>query len=248
MNKKMVTLSVMVALLATLTLGATWVVAEEIWHVVRPGENLSSIARMYGVTVDEIASANGITNPNLIYVGQRLLIPSTAYTVHIVQIGETLSSIAFKYGVSYWDIARLNGLTNPNVITPGQRLLIPTGTAPTPTPTPTPTLAAPTVQEAIVISSPEPNATISSPVTITGFGSAFENTLAVNVLDETGSVVGTGYVMVDAEVGQYGPFTGVINYTAPSTTQVGRVQIFSVSPRDGAIEHLTSVNVKLQAS
>ena len=246
MKKRLLVLSLLVAVLMTLTFGAMWVGAEEIWHVVKRGENLSSIARMYGVTTDAIAQANNITNPNLIYVGQRLLIPATSYIAHIVQVGETLSSIAFKYGVSYYDIARLNGLTNPNVIYPGQRLLIPTTTPPAPTPTPT--VVAPTVQEAIVISSPAPNSTISSPVTITGFGAAFENTLAVNVVDETGTLVGTGYVMVDAEVGQYGPFTGVVNYTAPGSSQVGRVQVFSVSPRDGAIEHLSSVNVKLEAS
>ena len=246
MKKKLLVLSLLVAVLMTLTFGAMWVGAEEIWHVVKRGENLSSIARMYGVTADAIAQANNITNPNLIYVGQRLRIPTTSYIAHIVQVGETLSSIAFKYGVSYWDIARLNGLTNPNGIYPGQRLLIPTTTLPAPTPTPT--VVAPTVQEAIVISSPAPNSTISSPVTITGYGAAFENTLAVNVVDETGTLIGTGYVMVDADVGQYGPFTGVVNYTAPGSAQVGRVQVFSVSPRDGAIEHLSSVNVKLEAS
>jgi len=243
-KKKMLILSLLGAVLLTLILGVTWVVADEIWHVVRPGETLTSIARMYGVTVDEIVAANGITNPNLIYVGQRLLIPSTAYIVHIVQPGETLSSIAFMYGVSYWDIARLNGLTNPNMIYPGQRLLIPASAPPTPTPTPSPTV--PVVQEAIVITSPAPDATITSPVTITGFGSGFENTLAVNILDGSGSVIGEGYVMVDAEVGQYGPFTGTVSYTAPSSTQLGRVQVFSISPRDGAIEHLASVSVTLQ--
>ena len=245
MKKKMLILSLLVAVLMTLTLGTMWVGAEEIWHVVRPGETLTSIARMYGVSVDDIVAANGITNPNLIYVGQRLRIPTTSYIVHIVQPGETLSSIAFMYGVSYWDIARLNGLTNPNMIYPGQRLLIPISAPPTPTLTPSPTV--PPVQEAIVITFPGPSATITSPVTITGFGSAFENTLAVNVLDKTGLVVGEGYVMVDAEIGQYGPFTGVVAYTAPGSTQLGRIQVFSISPRDGAIEHLASVTVSLQA-
>lgn len=44
-------------------------------HYVRPGETLLSIARMYGVSVWDIARLNGIFNLNLIYVGQRLLIP-----------------------------------------------------------------------------------------------------------------------------------------------------------------------------
>jgi LysM repeat protein len=45
-------------------------------HVVRRGETVSSIARRYGTSVAAIASANGLRNPSLIYVGQRLRIPS----------------------------------------------------------------------------------------------------------------------------------------------------------------------------
>jgi chromosome segregation ATPase len=44
-------------------------------HKVERGETLASIAAKYGVTVQEIASANNITNPNLIAVGQELIIP-----------------------------------------------------------------------------------------------------------------------------------------------------------------------------
>jgi lysozyme len=44
-------------------------------YTVRPGDALSSIAQRYGVTVDEICLANGIENPNLIEVGQVLIIP-----------------------------------------------------------------------------------------------------------------------------------------------------------------------------
>ena len=44
-------------------------------HVVQPGETLSQIANMYGVTVNEIVQANGLENPNAISVGQALVIP-----------------------------------------------------------------------------------------------------------------------------------------------------------------------------
>jgi soluble lytic murein transglycosylase-like protein len=40
------------------------------------GQNLISIARTYGVSVDALASANGITNPNLVVIGRRLTIPT----------------------------------------------------------------------------------------------------------------------------------------------------------------------------
>jgi len=44
-------------------------------HVVARGETLSTIAKTYGVTADAVAKANGITNPNTIQVGQKLVIP-----------------------------------------------------------------------------------------------------------------------------------------------------------------------------
>ena len=44
-------------------------------HIVRWGENLTSIARRYGTTVQAILAVNGLANPNRIYAGQRLIIP-----------------------------------------------------------------------------------------------------------------------------------------------------------------------------
>ncbi len=44
-------------------------------HVVQPGETLAAIAQRYGVTVEAILALNQFSNPNLIEVGQELLIP-----------------------------------------------------------------------------------------------------------------------------------------------------------------------------
>lgn len=109
-------------------------------YVVQAGDTLYSIARRYGVTVAAITAANGIVNPNHIYVGQRLVIPTgggppTGGTVHIVQPGETLMRIALRYGVSVWAIARANNLPNINYIYVGQRLIIPGAPPPPPPPT-----------------------------------------------------------------------------------------------------------------
>jgi LysM repeat protein len=46
-------------------------------YVVQPGDSLWSIAARFGVSVQAIASANQITNPHAIYVGQTLTIPTT---------------------------------------------------------------------------------------------------------------------------------------------------------------------------
>ena len=100
-------------------------------HVVQSGETLRSIALAYGVTTQEIMSANGITDPNRILVGQRLTIPGEGAPAepgpgyHLVQRGETLSQIAEQHGVTTWALQAANGISDPDSIIVGQRLTIP---------------------------------------------------------------------------------------------------------------------------
>lgn len=246
-KRRFLTLILVSLLLGAMLLGSATssVIAEEtVIHKVKWGETLSWISWMYGVTIQDIVDANGLSSSHWIYAGQELVIPIVEeYVEHEVQAGETLLGIAAQYNVSVWDIARRNGLWNTNLIYVGQVLIIPLGTEPPPEPEPEPEPGD--VQEAIIISSPTLNEEVTSPVTVTGWGSGFENNLAVDVLDATGSVIGQGYVIVDAELGQIGPFTGSIAFTPPASAQLGRVSVYSISPRDGAIEHLASVTVNL---
>ncbi len=46
------------------------------YYTVRAGDTLSGIAMQYGTSMYAIMQANGIQDPNQIYVGQRLIIPS----------------------------------------------------------------------------------------------------------------------------------------------------------------------------
>ena len=46
-----------------------------IFHLVKPGENLFRIGKAYDVSIDELAKANRLKDANQIYVGQKLLIP-----------------------------------------------------------------------------------------------------------------------------------------------------------------------------
>ena len=114
-------------------------------YVVQAGDTLSSVARRYGVSVNDLASANGLINPNLIYVGQRLKIPATstvaptatpkststlptkpaANHIYVVQSGETLFRIALKYGTSVEALVSVNNLNNAALIYVGQQLIIP---------------------------------------------------------------------------------------------------------------------------
>lgn len=109
-----------------------------IQHTVQRGETLSSIARRYGTTWQAIARANGLVNPNQIYVGQKLKIPTgsggsppsgnTGCRIrHTVKSGEWVWQIARNYSVSPYDILAANGLTiqSANTIYAGMVLCIP---------------------------------------------------------------------------------------------------------------------------
>lgn len=92
-------------------------------YYVQAGDTLSGIANKFGTTVSALVSANNISNPNVIFVGQKIYISghSNAYTV---QSGDNLSSIADKFGTTWQALAAKNHIANPNVIYVGQTLHI----------------------------------------------------------------------------------------------------------------------------
>lgn len=97
-------------------------------YIVKAGDTLNKIAASYGVTARAIAVENGIRNINLIYVGQRLIIPTNRYdlnhTLYKIKWGDTLYSISRRYGVPIATIVRLNRIQNPNLIYAGQTIRI----------------------------------------------------------------------------------------------------------------------------
>ncbi|MBN1178461.1 MAG: LysM peptidoglycan-binding domain-containing protein, partial [Anaerolineae bacterium] len=101
---------------------------------VQAGENLYRIALRYGMNYLQLASYNGIVNPNNIHIGQVIRIPaggstpvqpSTGGSTHTVQPGENLFRIALRYNMNYSYLASYNGISNPNQIYVGQVLRIP---------------------------------------------------------------------------------------------------------------------------
>src|SRR4051812_5403854 len=116
-------------------------------YTVRSGDTLSGIAARYGTSVAALASRNGISNPNMIYVGQRLVVggsapspgattptapPASGSSTYSVRPGDTLSGIASRYGTTVSTLASLNGISNPNLIYVGQTLRLPGGSGPAP--------------------------------------------------------------------------------------------------------------------
>ncbi len=102
-------------------------------YTVQKGDTLGKIARDQGVSVSDLVEANGISNPNLIYPGQVLVIPGqpgkSKDVVHVVSRGETLTKIASQYGSTVGAIAKANDLPNPDLIRIGQELLVPGATS-----------------------------------------------------------------------------------------------------------------------
>ena len=94
------------------------------------GDTLSGFARLFGVTVADIARLNALSNPNLIFPGQRLYIRVPAATPYaccddyIVKRGDTLSAIAARFGTTVDRLASINQIENRNLITVGQRLTL----------------------------------------------------------------------------------------------------------------------------
>ncbi|GAB4165091.1 MAG: hypothetical protein Tsb0033_26740 [Winogradskyella sp.] len=96
-------------------------------HIVEKDDTLYSLAKQYGLTVNELKNLNGLTS-NLIKVGQELLISNLVssnklsnQSVWIVSKGDTLYSIARKNKLSVEELKSLNGLTN-SLILVGQTL------------------------------------------------------------------------------------------------------------------------------
>jgi LysM repeat protein len=96
-------------------------------YVVKPGDTLSGIAGRFGVTLGALEAANPqITNPDLIFPGQVIRIPTKA-VIYTVQPGDTLSGIAGQFfGVTLGALEAANPqITNPDLIFPGQVIRIP---------------------------------------------------------------------------------------------------------------------------
>jgi LysM repeat protein len=93
---------------------------QDAFYEVQKGENLSSISRKLGTTVEVLKESNGLES-DTIMPGQKLWVPKT----HTIQKGDTLSKIAEQYGTSVGDVMKVNSISDPDKIYPGDILLLP---------------------------------------------------------------------------------------------------------------------------
>lgn len=100
-----------------------------VMYIVKINDTLKKIGNAYGVSWRELAKYNKIANPNMIFPGQKILIPkkqnSNVRATYTVKRNDTLKKIGNVYGISWRRIAKLNNLKDPNMIFENQKLLIP---------------------------------------------------------------------------------------------------------------------------
>jgi LysM repeat protein len=119
-------------------------------YIVRPGDTLGRIARLFNTNVETLAQLNGIVNINQIQVGQQLMLPAEQQAqvspeatpttasapsvpassdrpqaTYTVRPGDSLYKISLMFRVSISEIAQANNLSNRNRIYVGQTLIIP---------------------------------------------------------------------------------------------------------------------------
>jgi LysM repeat protein len=96
-------------------------------HTVRPGETLSEIAEMFGVTTNTIMWANDITRATTIQPGDSLVILPIVGVRHVVKSGDTIGKIAKKYEGNSEEILEYNELASADDLNVGDTLIIPGG-------------------------------------------------------------------------------------------------------------------------
>jgi len=120
--------------------------AEDMIHIVGKGETIYSLSRFYQVTANELMSANGITDPSKLSVGQRLVIPASVSVSssssdvstlpggassglplanYKAVKGDTLYSIARVNGITLKLLQEINGFSSSHVLKVGDVIKIP---------------------------------------------------------------------------------------------------------------------------
>ena len=166
------------------------------------GDTPARIAERFGLSVEQLLTANGLPADAILHPGDELIIP-TRWTAaeHVVLPGETLADIAAQYGLSQDLIAHHNGLWRADRIKAGQVLLIPAVN------TAFEGLAA----RALRILSPLPGATVQGEITLQGIGASPDNVILITLADAEGRPLFETWAPVWAEIGQPGRFSAKLD-------------------------------------
>lgn len=103
------------------------IISKENLYIVQVGDTLWSISRKFGVSVDDIRTANNLTS-DILTIGMNLIIPtgtmpSNNIIIYTVKKGDSLWALAREYNTIIDDIKQLNNLTT-DVLSIGQEIQI----------------------------------------------------------------------------------------------------------------------------
>ncbi|GGJ88754.1 germination protein [Lentibacillus kapialis] len=93
-------------------------------HIVQNGDSIWQIAQQYRTAMNQIVLLNELTNPDVLVVGQSLVIPEPGHD-YVIQPGDTLWQVAQMFGVTVQELAVANNITDPSLIFVGQMLINP---------------------------------------------------------------------------------------------------------------------------
>lgn len=96
-------------------------------YVIRKGDSIANIAKMFGVSVNTIYWANDLKKGDKLKEGETLVILPFDGLTHTVKAKETLAGIAKLYKADVSDILAFNGLTKNEKLSVGDELIIPDG-------------------------------------------------------------------------------------------------------------------------
>jgi LysM repeat protein len=216
------------------------------YTVVR-GDSLSGIASRFGTTTRNLMTINGITNANLIRVGQVIKLSADAApaapapaapapaapapaapaptataapTTYTVVARDTLSGIASRFGTTTRNLMALNGITNPNRLRIGQVLTIVGAAAPA-APAPAPATPAPAPAAPAPDASGTTSYTVVARDTLSGiasrFGTTTRNLMSLNAITNANSIR-IGQIITVAGTPTAAAPAAPASTTAPATT------------------------------
>ncbi len=101
-------------------------------YVIRAGDTLSKIAARFGISWQELARANGLSEHDILAVGGTLVIPQArgaaggaSARAHTIANGDTIIALAQRYGVDWRELLRINGLSETSLLQVGQTIRLP---------------------------------------------------------------------------------------------------------------------------